>query len=88
MDIFELLNNMYENKELHCRKKNLYSLKVRIKNLYELCIYAKHKAYNDIEWQCEYTARREALYNYLLALLDAGLIQDAKFNLLKNYLLK
>jgi hypothetical protein len=88
MDIFELLQEMYENKELHCRKKNLYSLKVRIKNLYESCIYAKHKAYNDIEWQCEYTARREALYNYLLALLDAGLIQDAKFNLLKNYLLK
>lgn len=26
MDIFELLQEMYENKELHCRKKNLYSL--------------------------------------------------------------
>lgn len=88
MDIFELLQDMYENKELHCRKKNLYSLKVRIKNLYESCIYAKHKAYNDIEWQCEYVARREALYNYLLALLDAGLIQDCTFNRLKNYLLK
>lgn len=31
MDIFELLQEMYENKELHCRKKNLYSLKVRPK---------------------------------------------------------
>ena len=43
MDIFELINNMYENKELHCRKKNLYSLKVRIK------IYMNHAYMQNIK---------------------------------------
>lgn len=33
MDIFEMLDNMYENKNLRIKKKYLYTVKERIKRL-------------------------------------------------------
>lgn len=87
MDIMELLNNMYENKNLRIKKKCLYTVKQRIKCLYEDLQYAKGKAYFNSDWQPEMYARREALYNYLLSMLDADLIGNGTFEDLKQLLL-
>lgn len=88
MDIFEMLDNMYENKNLRIKKKYLYTVKERIKRLYEDLQYAKGKAYFHSEWQSEMYSRREDLYNYLLSMLDTGIISEGAFHYLKNYLLK
>jgi|JFBN01.2.fsa_nt_gb hypothetical protein len=88
MDIFEMLDDMYENKNLRIKKKYLYTVKQRIKCLYEDLQYAKGKAYFHSEWQPEMYTRREELYNYLLSMLDTGVITEGAYHCLKNYLLK
>lgn len=87
MDIFEILDNMYENKNLRIKKKCLYTVKQRIKCLYEDLQYAKSKAYFHSDWQPELYSRREALYNYLLSMLDADLISYGTFKDLEKILL-
>lgn len=87
MDIIVLLNNMYENKELRIKKKCLYTVKRRIKCLYEDLQYAKEKAFFHSDWQPEMYARREALYSYLLSMLDTELISYGTFKDLEKILL-
>lgn len=87
MDIMELLNNMYENKNLRIKKKCLYTVKQRIKCLYEDVQYAKGKAYLHSDWQPELYARRASLYNYLLSMLDTELISYGTFKDLEKILL-
>lgn len=54
MDIFEMLDDMYENKNLRIKKKYLYTVKQRIKCLYEDLQYAKGKAYFHSDMQILY----------------------------------